>query len=59
MLFVCTVLFAFIWWHVDHGPNWLPLFVALIVLAVLTGVYAVRGALRATATLLRHRRGGG
>lgn len=59
VLFVCTILFAFIWWHVEHGrANWLPLFITLIVLAMISGVYAVRGALRATTTLLRHRSAG-
>jgi hypothetical protein len=43
----CVVLFAFIWWQVDHSkPNWLPTFVVLILLGVLTTLYAVRGVVR-------------
>ena len=43
----CVVLFAFIWWQVDHSKsNWLPTFVVLILLGVLTTLYAVRGVLR-------------
>jgi anti-sigma-K factor RskA len=44
VLFVCIVLFAVIWWNLSHSrTNWLPMFVVLIVLAVLTAFYAARG----------------
>jgi hypothetical protein len=44
VLFVCIVLFAIIWWNASHGrANWLPMFVMLIVLAVVTAFYAARG----------------
>jgi anti-sigma-K factor RskA len=44
VLFVCIVLFAIIWWNLSHSrTNWLPMFVVLILLAVVTAVYAARG----------------
>ena len=44
VLFVCIVLFAVIWWNVSHSrTNWLPTFVVLILLAVVTAFYAARG----------------
>ncbi len=44
VLFVCLVLFAVIWWNVSHsGTNWLPMFIVLILLAVMTAFYAARG----------------
>ncbi|OBJ67695.1 hypothetical protein [Mycobacterium sp. 1274756.6] len=56
VLFVCTVLFAVIWWNIDHGrDDWLALFVVLVALAVLTAVYAARGVVRAAAGVLRRR----
>jgi hypothetical protein len=47
VLFVCVLLFAVIWWDLDHSKsNWLPVFIVLILLAVLAASYAVRGLLR-------------
>lgn len=47
VLVACVALFAVIWWQVPHGkPNWLPTFIVLILLGVLTTVYAVRGVVR-------------
>lgn len=47
VLFTCAVLFTYVWWHVDHDRgNWLPMFVVLILTAVMTAVYALRGTLR-------------
>jgi hypothetical protein len=44
VLFVCVVLFAVIWWNVSHRrTNWLPMFIVLILLAVVTAFYAARG----------------
>ena len=44
VLFVCIVLFAVIWWNLSHSrTNWLPMFIALILLAVVTAFYAGRG----------------
>jgi hypothetical protein len=47
-LFVSTVLFAVILWHAadHHRPVWLPLFIATIVLSVVTAIYVLRGFLR-------------
>ena len=56
VLFVCSVLFTIIWWNVKHDrPNWLVLFIALIVLSLVTAIYAARGVLRALASLFRNR----
>jgi hypothetical protein len=41
VLVLCVVLFAVIWWNVPHGrTNWLLTFIVLILLAVVTAVYA-------------------
>lgn len=51
VVFVCAVLFTFIWWNVSHSrANWLVMFIAMIVLSVAAGVYAGRGVLRALRT---------
>ena len=56
VLFVCSVLFTIIWWNVKHDrPNWLVLFIALIVLSLVTAIYAARGVLRALGSLFRNR----
>ena len=56
VLFVCSVLFTIIWWNVKHDrPNWLVLFIALIVLSLVTAIYAARGVLRAMGSLFRNR----
>ena len=50
-LFLNTVMFVFIWWHVSHSrTNWLTIFIFMIVLSIIAGVYALRGAIRATAS---------
>jgi hypothetical protein len=59
VLLLCVVLFTIIWWDVSHTrSNWLPMFVLLILLSVVTAAYAFRGAVRATASLVRRQRGG-
>ncbi|OBB65944.1 MULTISPECIES: hypothetical protein [unclassified Mycobacterium] len=56
VLLVCVVLFTIIWWEVDHSRgNWLPMFVLLIILTVVTAAYAFRGVLRAARSFV-HRR---
>jgi hypothetical protein len=56
VLFICSVLFTIIWWNVKHDrPNWLVLFIALIVLSLVTAIYAARGVLRAVGSLFRNR----
>jgi hypothetical protein len=48
VVFICAVLFTIIWWNVSHSrSNWLMLFVVMIVLSILAGVYAARGIVRA------------
>lgn len=50
VLFLCSVLFTYIWWHINHERgNWLPMFIVLVVVCVTTAVYAVRGTLRSLA----------
>lgn len=57
VVFICALLFTVVWWSVDHQrTNWIVMFVFLIVLSIVTGLYAARGILR---TLLRPFRRGG
>ncbi|QLL10229.1 hypothetical protein [Mycobacterium vicinigordonae] len=56
VLLICVLLFTVIWWDVSHSrSNWLPTFVLLIVLSVVTALYALRGAFRAGLVLLQRR----
>jgi hypothetical protein len=56
VLLLCAVLFTIVWWDVSHSrSNWLPMFVLLILLSIVSGVYAFRGVLRSVGSLL-HRR---
>ena len=58
VLLVCVVLFAVVWWNVSHSrANWLPTFIVLILLSVVTAGYAFRGVLRAVSSFLRRRSG--
>jgi hypothetical protein len=57
VVFICAILFTIIWWNVSHSrSNWLVMFIALIALSILAGVYAARGIFRALATF-KHSRG--
>jgi hypothetical protein len=58
VLCVCIVLFAVIWWNVSHSrTNWLPMFIVLILLAVVTAFYAARGFVTSVRkTMHRHNR---
>jgi hypothetical protein len=57
VVFICAILFTIIWWNVSHSrSNWLLMFVVLIVLSILAGLYAARGIFRGLATF-RHSRG--
>lgn len=48
VLFLCALLFTIVWWNVPHSrTNWLVMFVVLIALTVVVGLYAGRGILRA------------
>jgi len=60
VLFVCVVLFAVIWWGLDHSKsNLLPVLIVLILLAVLTAGYTVRGLLGSVTGVQRVRTGRG
>ncbi len=60
VLLLCVVLFTIIWWDVSHRrSNWLPMFILLIVLSVVTAAYAFRGVARAAGSLLHGRHPGG
>lgn len=59
VVFVCMILFTIIWWNVSHSrANWIVMFVLLIVLSIIAGIYAARGILRALGTLAASRRRG-
>ena len=48
VLFLCALLFTIVWWNVPHSrSNWLVMFVVLIALTIIVGLYAGRGILRA------------
>ena len=48
VLFLCAVLFTIVWWNVPHNrTNWLVMFIVLIALTIVVGLYAGRGILRA------------
>ncbi|KUI24266.1 hypothetical protein AU196_20425 [Mycobacterium sp. IS-1742] len=58
VVFICAVLFTIVWWNVNHDrSNWLVMFIVLIVLSIVAGVYAARGLLRALGRTSRTRRG--
>ncbi len=53
VVFVCAVLFTFIWWNVSHSrANWLVMFIAMIIVSIAAGIYAGRGVARAVNTFL-------
>jgi hypothetical protein len=57
MVFFCAILFTFIWWHVSHSrTNWLPLFIVMIALTILTGIYAARGVIGSVRDLMEAQR---
>ncbi|PQP52060.1 hypothetical protein C6A88_06755 [Mycolicibacterium austroafricanum] len=57
VVFICAILFTIIWWHVEHTrSNWLLMFILLLVLTVIVGIYAARGVMRGVATFLSRRR---
>ena len=56
VLFLCVTLFAFIWWNVPHTrTNWLLTFIVLILVAVVTAAYAMRGTIRSLRATMRRR----
>jgi hypothetical protein len=53
VLLLCVLLFTYIWWDVARDrSNWLVMFILLVLLSMITAVYAFRGALRAANSLL-------
>jgi hypothetical protein len=59
VVFVCAVLFTIIWWNVSHSrTNWTVMFIAMILLSIIAGIYAGRGMFRALRTVARRGRGG-
>ena len=47
VVFLCAVLFTIVWVNVDHArSNWIVMMVFLVLLSVVTGLYAVRGIIR-------------
>lgn len=54
VLFVSSVLFTYVWWHINHDrANWLPMFIVLILACIVSAAYALRGTLR---VLMHNRR---
>jgi hypothetical protein len=54
VLVVCAVLFTYVWWHVSHHrADWLPVFIALILVCVVTAAYTFRGSVRSARRLIR------
>jgi hypothetical protein len=59
VLVLCVLLFTVIWWDVSHTrSNWLVTFILLILLSVVTAVYALRGVLRAVSSFVHRQRPG-
>lgn len=53
VVFFCALLFTIIWWNVSHNrANWLAMFLAMILLCVVTAAYAGRGIWRALRSLV-------
>ncbi|ULP46047.1 hypothetical protein [Mycolicibacter virginiensis] len=57
VFFVSSVLFTYVWWHINHDRgNWLPMFTVLILACIVSAVYALRGTFRVVTHSLRRRR---
>ena len=56
VVFICAVLFTIVWWNVSHSrANWLVMFIVMIILSVVAGIYAGRGLLRAVGRYMSRR----
>jgi Flp pilus assembly protein TadB len=56
VVFICAVMFTIVWWNVSHSrTNWLVVFIVMILLCVVSAVYAGRGVIRALAHKRRSR----
>ena len=57
VFFVSSVLFTYVWWHINHDRgNWLPMFIVLILACMVSAAYALRGTLRVVTHNWRRRR---
>lgn len=55
VVFICAILFSIVWFEVADrakGQFW-PMFIVLILLSIVAGLYAGRGVIRALRSLLR------
>ena len=53
VMLVLAVILTAVWWHVPHQrDDWLPMFIALLAVCVLTAVYAVRGSVSSVRRLI-------
>lgn len=53
-LFFCVVFFAMIVWEADHErTHWLPTFIAVMLLSVVTAIFALRGFARSIRAVRR------
>jgi ABC-type antimicrobial peptide transport system permease subunit len=53
VVFICALLFTIIWWNVSHSrSNWLLMFIVMIALSVIAGLYAGRGIARGIRSLI-------
>jgi hypothetical protein len=58
VLLLCTLLFTFIWWEISHSrDNWLVTFIVLVLVSIVTAVYALRGVLRTASSFVRRHHG--
>ena len=56
VLVLCAVLFTIVWWNVPHSrTNWMFLFVVMIILSVVAGLYAFRGLRRVLQVSIRRK----
>ncbi|MCK0177596.1 MULTISPECIES: hypothetical protein [Mycobacteriaceae] len=56
VVFICAVMFTIVWWNVSHSrTNWLVVFIVMLLLCVVSAVYAGRGVIRALAHKRRSR----
>ncbi len=57
VVFICAILFTIIWWNVSHArANWTIMFVVMVALSAIAGVYAARGILRGISNYVKTRR---
>jgi len=58
VLFLCVLLFTYVWWDVGHSrSNWLVTFILLILLSIVTALYALRGILRTASSFVLRQHG--